>query len=203
MLWRHCSEGPLGPNQFISIFILQNAPLASALQKMIYCVSVVFSIFTALRHYFMLGNHFHGNWNTRLVKTFPCVAAYMSSLAIIAIAIDRFMCYSNFPHFALLFIHSTCKECLFFISPLVKHWLSKLAIFASLLYLWHIPSFLLFLINLSIISKIVFPLFLFCKKKNTLSHQILWTSKYYKLTKADWPLKHYQHQWKLQKHNQT
>ena len=27
--------------------------------------------------------------NTRFVKTFPCVAAYMSSLAIIAVAIDR------------------------------------------------------------------------------------------------------------------
>ena len=112
-----------------------------------------------------LTDHFHENLNIRLVKTFPCVAAYMSSLAIIAIAIDRFMCYSNFPHFALLFIHSTCKECLFFISPLVKHWLSKLAIFASLLYLWHIPSFLLFLINLPSYQKLFSHYFYFAKRK--------------------------------------
>ena len=155
--------------------IVQNASLPSTLRNWFIASVLFFLIFMALRHYLMSGitmktmipwlNHFHENWNIRLVKTFPCVAAYMSSLAIIAIAIDRFVCYLNFPHFALLFIHSTCKYCLFFIHPLVKNWQNKLAIFVSLLHLWHIPSFLLSLINFPSYQKLFSQYFFFAKRK--------------------------------------
>ena len=112
----------------------------------------------ALRHYLMSGNHFHENWNIRLVKTFPCVAAYMSSLAIIAIAIDRFFLLFKFSlFFCLLFF---CKEWLFF-----YYWQNKLAIFVSLLHLWHIPSFLLSLINFPSYQKLFSHYFYFAKWK--------------------------------------
>ena len=67
--------------------------------------------------------------------------------------------------FVLRFIHLTCKEWLFFISPLVKNWQNKLAIFVSLLHLWHIPSFLLSLINFPSYQKLFSQYFFFAKRK--------------------------------------